>query len=310
MPQVEHELEASDHQFLGLQARFPYLFGAITTRLSHARRTSLVLIAPDNTPISPDFGDLEYNPSGHEELLASMQRLRGSQYLQDGAISAGDLAPDGRHRLSIDDESWHLLSVDSDGSVCGCVRYRSHANTVRFDDLWVRNSALAQWPDGGLALRQAVETELGVARLRQVSYVEVGGWAIAPEYRFSMEALRTALATYALARNLGGCLGITTATVRHSSSSILRKIGGSSLQWDGAELPPYYDPQYGCEMEILRFDSNSPAGKYAPWIDQLSDEIRGIPVICRTRPTVFRFPVYARVTAREYTERVPLPCTA
>ncbi|MDR3702204.1 MAG: hypothetical protein P4L56_21335 [Candidatus Sulfopaludibacter sp.] len=269
-----------------------------------------MLIAPDNAPISPDFGDLEYDPPGHEELLASMQRLRGSQYLQDGAISADELSPDGRHRLSIDDKSWHLLSVDSGGLVCGCVRYRKYANTAEFDDLGVRNSALARWPHEGLRLRRAVETELGVARLRQVSYVEVGGWAVAPEYRFSTEALRTALATYALARNLGGCLGITTATVRHASSSILRKIGGSSLQWDGKELPAYYDPQYRCEMEILRFDSKSPAGKYAQMVDQLSSEIRGIPVICRTRPTIFQFPAYARGTAREYPDRVALPCTA
>lgn len=310
MPQVEQKLEASDHQFLGLQARFPYLFGAIKTRLTHSRKTSLVLIAPDNVPLSPDFGDLEYDPSGHEELLASMQRLRGSQYLQDGAINADELSPDGRHRLSIDDESWHLLSVDGGGSVCGCVRYRKYANTAGFDDLGVRNSALARWPHEGLRLRRAVETELGVARLRQVSYVEVGGWAIAPEYRFSTEALRTALATYALARNLGGCLGITTATVRHSSSAILRKIGGASLQWDGEELPAYYDPQYRCDMEILRFDSKNPAAKYAQLVDQLSREIREVPVICRTRPAVVQFPAYARGTVRAYPDRVPLPCTA
>jgi hypothetical protein len=63
-------------------------------------------------------------------------------------------------------------------------------------------------------------------------------------------------------------------------------------------------------MEILRFDSKSPAGKYAYWVDQLSSEIREIPVICGTRPTIFKFPSYAGGIAREYPDRVALPCTA
>jgi len=212
--------------------------------------------------------------------------------------------------LSIDSESWNLLAVEADGSVCGCVRYRNHPNTSSFDELWVRNSALAKSGNFGFNLRRAVETELRVARMRQVSYVEVGGWAIAAEHRCTTEALRIALATYAMARALGGCLGITTATVRHSSSSILRRIGGSSLQHGGDALPAYYDPQYRCEMEVLRFDSARPAPKYAAWVDQLREDLRDVPVICRTWPNVLWSPARMDHAPRQYAQQLAIPCFA
>src|SRR5262249_46160257 len=153
-----------------------------------------------------------------------------------------------RHHLSIDRDSWHLLAMDNAGAVCGCVRYRAHESTTCFQELGVRHSALAHNPTLGVRLRDAVEAELREARRREVSYVEVGGWAIAPEFRCTSESVRTALATYSLAQVLGGSIGITTATVRHCSSSILRRIGGRPLEDASGEIPPYYDPQYGCEM--------------------------------------------------------------
>jgi hypothetical protein len=93
-----------------------------------------------------------------------------------------------------------------------------------------------------------------------------------------------ALATYSLAQVLGGCIGITTATTRHSSSSILRRLGGSSLESGGDELPSYYDPQFQCQMEVLGFDSDRPAPKYGGLVDRLRSEIRAAPVICAGVP--------------------------
>ena len=216
--------------------------------------------------------------------MGRMQQFRGSVYLQDGAIGRSQLSRDGRHRVAIDPHSWHLLALDGTGNICGCVRYYSHESGTRFQELWVRHSALATSKTWGGAFRRAVEAELQQARRRNVSYVEVGGWAISSERRCTTEAARTALATYSLARVLGGCIGITTATVRHSSSSLLRRIGGSSLRTDAGELPPYYDPQYTCEMEVLRFDSESPAAKYYSLVDRLRSDILNVPVVCRSNP--------------------------
>jgi hypothetical protein len=284
----------------------PALLTAITTRRVSPGRTSLILIAPEEASVPDEFRRVAFDRRRHEDLIARMQRHRAMAYLGDGAIEPREVTPDGRHQLSIDRESWHLLTLDANGAVCGCVRYLNHSNTSDFGELWLRNSALAKSPDGGLALRRAVENELRLARLRQVSYVEVGGWAISSEYRCTTEALRIALATYALAGLLGGCVGITTATVRHSSSSILRRIGGTPLESAGQQLRPYYDPQYRCEMEVLRFDSDRPAPKYQSWVDDLRSEIRDIPVVCRTWPNMLWCP--ARVNAAPRYQQLALPC--
>src|SRR5437016_6010409 len=83
--------------------------------------------------------------------------------------------------------------------------------------------------------------EMQRARRLQMRFGEVGGWAVAEEHRWTLEPLRIILAAYGLGQLLGGCAGVATATMRHKSASILRRIGLNSLRWDGAELPPYYD---------------------------------------------------------------------
>jgi len=138
---------------------------------------------------------------------------------------------------------------------------------------------MAQSDVWGMKLRAAVEADLRLAGARDVSYVEFGGWALAEELRCSTEGLRIALAMYGLAQNLGGCIGLSNATRRHRSSSILRRIGGRPLMADGVELPAYYESQYSCEMEILRFDSASPNPRYEAWIDEIGAHLLTTPVI-------------------------------
>jgi hypothetical protein len=172
-------------------------------------------------------------------------------------VGSEQLTPDGRHEAPADLESWHILAVDGDGRVGGCARYLPHGNGIPFQELAVAKSALARDPVWGDALREAVNAEMALARHLGVPYVEVGGWALGHELRNTTAALHIALSTYALARVLGGCIGIGTVTQRHFSSTILRRIGGASLRGAGCELPAYYDPAYGCMMEILGFDSRS-----------------------------------------------------
>jgi hypothetical protein len=240
----------------------------------------LVLLAPSRAEVPESFGYAKVDRDQHAGLLTRMQRLRGAMYLQDGAIEASELTSDGCHRMDIDDDSWHLLTVNETGQVCGCARYLQHRNGVSFAELTVRHSALAQCDKWGKKLKNAVEAEIANARRHQMAYVELGGWALTEEVRGTTEALRMALATFSLARLLGGGLGISTVTMRHCSASILRRIGGRSFESDGMELPSYYDPQYKCDMEMLRFDSRCPNPKYQGWIDEVQNHLATIPVYC------------------------------
>ena len=90
------------------------------------------------------------------------------------------------------------------------------------------------------------------------SYVELGGWVVGAELRCSTEAIRMLLMMYALSQALGGAIALSTATTRHNSSSILRRTGGRPLEAESAEVLPYFDPAYNCEMEMIAFDSRFP----------------------------------------------------
>src|SRR5262249_37720941 len=118
------------------------------------------------------------------------------------------------------------------------------------------------------------------------------------------EPLRIILATYGLLELLGGCTGVATATSRHHSSAILRRIGLRGLQWNGVEMPPYYDPQYRCEMEVLSFDSRFPNPRYREWVEQLASGLSEAPVYSSESP------IYSFRGILSFDARVPEPALA
>src|SRR5512140_2452445 len=77
-----------------------------------------VLLSPSNTAVPDCFGRVTTDATKRDQLLAAMQRLRGRIYLEDGAIEARHLT-DGRHRVDLDEGSWHLLVVDEDDRARG-----------------------------------------------------------------------------------------------------------------------------------------------------------------------------------------------
>jgi hypothetical protein len=185
---------------------------------------------------------------------------------------------DGRHCTDEDAGSWHLLSLNRAGRASACVWYRDRGHAPAFSDLRVSSTPLlaTTYRD---KVEQAVGSELDRARRAGLSYAEVGGWAVARESRCTSEGLLLALGAYSLGRLLGGALGMTTATVRHASSTILRRLGGSSLEHEGEEIPSYYDPKYRCVMELLRFDSRRPSAKYLGLVEALCEKLIEVPVV-------------------------------
>jgi hypothetical protein len=240
----------------------------------------LSLLAPPTVFIPNVFHDVREDRQRHRDLLSEMQRFRGSIYLDDGAIDEGALV-DGHHVVAADHHSWHLLVHDENGRISGCVRYQAHDLDSHLS-LTVFNTSIAECPEWGPTLREAVASEMALANSLDLSFVEVGGWALAEHVRGTSEALRMALAAYSLGQLLGGAVGVSTATRRHCSSSILRRIGGKSLEYAGTAIPAYYDPQYACDMEILRFHSWNPNPRYLVWVDEIRRSLQRIPVISKS----------------------------
>jgi len=256
----------------------------------------LVMLAPSQAAVPEFFRIVPSDTTMHDDLLEAVQRLRGSVYLEDGAIARDQLTADGLHQTPEDARAWHLLIVNGD-RVSACVWYLEHDDARSVEELRVRNCPLNDAADWRQTFRRAVESELRRARRNRLRYAELGGWAVARAHRHGGEGLLLALAAYSLGRAFGGALGLTTATVRHASSTILRRLGGTSLEADGTAVPTYYDPRYQCDMELLRFDSRMPNPRYVPVIELLSERFATVPVV-------------ARSTDAPYARRVPAPLPA
>jgi len=245
--------------------------------LCDRRRSEFVILPPSGHSVPAKFRNQQADSRMHFALLTKVQRFRGRIYLDDGAITHHELSSDGRHKSPVDDESWHVISLDSRGEVCACLRFLEESDLRNFDDLLVSRAAAAR-SNHGKAFRTAVEREISDARESGLRFGEVGGWAVAENYRLGPEPLRIILATYGLLELLGSCIGLATATWRHSSAQILRRIGLEPLLVDGNALPPYHDPAYDCEMEVLRFDSRLPNPKYRHMVRTLASSLLTAPL--------------------------------
>ena len=215
--------------------------------------------------------------------------------LEDGALKPDQLTADGRHRTVEDERSWHLLMLDHQHRVSACIWYLEHHAATSIRELRVRSCPLADAPDG--RLRDAVHAELARARHEQIHYSEVGGWAVSKHSRCTSEGLILILATFGLSRILGGALGVATATARHSSATILRRLGLSRFEVHGDAVKPYYDPHYECEMEVLRFDTRRASVRYHDMIDRMMPRLREVAVIGRSIHPLLEQPVGAGMAA-------------
>ena len=107
------------------------------------------------------------------------------------------------------------------------------------DELDERSYHVVVYGEGRLAgcLRY---TQIGEGAAR------IGGWWVSAPHRPTRLTRALALAPFRLARALGDTRGIATATTRHGSARLLRKLGGRVTA-------TYWDEGYGCEIERLEF---------------------------------------------------------
>jgi len=207
-----------------------------------------------------------------------MQAVRGAIYLHEGNVKENQLC-EGRHQTPEDERSWHLLMTDGAHNVSSCAWYLEHESPRSIDDLRIRNCPLYKDEEWRERLAGAVKSELTRAKRQKLRYAEVGGWAVSKAKRCTSEGLVLALAAYGLSRIMGGSLGITTANVTHASSSILRRLGGSYLEFKKTPMPAYFDVRYNTRIELLRFDSRKPSAKYLGLIECLSAKLANVAVV-------------------------------
>ncbi len=248
------------------------------TCVQESGRPELLLLAPSAGPGLASFEPSRFRhvvTDGYwrRDLLAAMQRFRGTIALEEGAINPSQLTADGRHEMEGDHQAWHLLLRQGE-EIAGCMRTVMYCPAVRATDLLVWRGALARSAEWGFSLRAAVEQQLASARSRGFHFSEPGGWVVAPGRRGTTGAVRLALSGFALAGILGHALGVFTATRKHRSAAMLRRLGGTPLSFGGTTLPAYYEPHYDCDIEILRFDTAHVRGCYDKTVREIRDSIR------------------------------------
>lgn len=239
-----------------------------------------MLLAPASAQIPSSFARTETDWTCYWTLLHEMQRLRGQVYLQDGAIDKSCLI-DGRHQVDADFNSWHLLVINGEGRIRGCARFHEHPKPGVFSELNVSHCALARNAEWSGVFEGSLRDELHFSNQVDLPFVELGGWALHEEIRGTTEALRIAFATYAFWQMMGEAVCVSTVTHRHCAASMLRRIGGRSLSQQGKELPTYFDPQYNCNMELLKFYTWAPNPRFSVWIKQMKEELANTTIVSR-----------------------------
>jgi hypothetical protein len=270
------------------------------------------LLAPSETEGSKwkyHFADTDT----YERYLFGLQRLRARAYLRDGAIQSRQVTSDGRFPMEGDERSWHLVLVDEALQVVGCLRLLPHDPfRLSFGELKLRRSALAEDAMWGPRLRNAIKADFRLARECNFAYVELAAWAIEETYRHTKAAFESVLASYAWAQLVGGCVSACTATIRNGSASMLRRIGGTSLESNGQALPRYLDPHYGCLMEILRFDSRMVPPQYSGIVGSIRRQLEESEVVVQHSsldwPLRFTSGQNSYVANRSVESSVFIPC--
>jgi hypothetical protein len=244
---------------------------------------------------------------GHQELVEAVQRLRASAYLADGAITTDDVTIDGRHESFEDERSWHFVMLGEDERPAACLWYRRHDLPVTVDQMRIERCPLARDTHWRQLLRRSINGDVTLARRERVDFGEIGGWAVAEHNRRTPDGILLVLAVFALGHLIGHSLAITTATVRHCSAMMLRRLGGTPLTHGDVEIPSYFDPQYGCDMELLRFDSRRPDSRYVRAVNLIAAQLSHVRVLsplaaipqvtAAIAPASYTLPVNASVAA-------------
>lgn len=214
-------------------------------------------------------GEKFSSPAEHRAAISEVQRFRGCVYTADGAIPVSALDEEGRHYQEFDYENYHLCLLNRERQIRGCFRLRLHEPTVEICDLRL-NDVVRRMPSGLAVLCYgALASLFELSRREGVRIGEVGGWAVDEQLRHRRASTYLPFAAWSLYQILGNAIVLASATSRHHSSAILKRIGGFPLVHGDEQLPCFMDSFHGCEMELLGFNSRRPHPKYAKIVADL-----------------------------------------
>lgn len=215
----------------------------------------VVLAPPRRAPGVDAWSEVVQSHNEHTRLLHEAQRLRGSIYAAEGAIDRSQLTRSGRHEEAEDYDAWHVLTLDAHGEVSGCMRSLQYPATVTLDEMTtLRGCRLAKAPETAMTFRLAFEALTATARRHGRPIGVPGGWAVRDDSRGGTHSFKLVFGIFAIGLAVDFSLALLTATTRHRSASMLRRLGAQPLAYNDKEVSRYFEPHYGCDMELLVID--------------------------------------------------------
>lgn len=209
--------------------------------------------------------------AGDDQLLSQIQTFRGRIYLQDGAIPESSIDATGRHRTRLDETSFHFVLRNSADEIKACFRLRLMQPRGGPEEFELQKSVLRSPADQRLHYISALDQICFEAQQDRLLIGEAGGWASDKEIRNTLAPILLPLSGWALCAIRGHAHIVAIATKRHVSADLLMRIGALRVRFGKTEAAPYFDSYFGCEMELLHFDSRIPDSKYVVLINQLKD---------------------------------------
>jgi hypothetical protein len=242
--------------------------------------STITVVPPFDVDTKPYCPQTKHSLGEHAALLAAIQRTRGAVYAAEGAIDPSVLV-DGRHESPLDRESWHACVVGADGDVQGTIRLTLYpGGKTSTPPFALLNTELFR-SEHATDARKAVEAFVLETTRAGLAVGEVGGWALAPSERRGAKGLLLALMVWVITRRAGGVRALATVTTRNRANDILTGVGGWSLE--GVPLR-YFDPQYGCEMQLMAFDSRRLSSCFESVVSELDAFTSASSVISRAAP--------------------------
>jgi 3-hydroxymyristoyl/3-hydroxydecanoyl-(acyl carrier protein) dehydratase len=246
--------------------------GSRTDRIQQTFRVKI--LPPLSCSIPKDFPVFFPTRVEQDRAIVDIQKFRGEVYVKDKAIPETALDADGRHRVETDVSSWHIMVCEGNGPACACVRMRIMAPTAKLADLDLHKVIARMNPENRVRYTDSVENVRRIAHDNKMQFAEVGGWAVANDYRETEAALISAVSVWSLARMLGGVVCIAGATTRHHSATMLQRLGAMPLDADVGEASPFFDEYYGCDMILLRGDPTRLAQRYEKLASDIITHLR------------------------------------
>jgi hypothetical protein len=233
----------------------------------------LIIIPPlfPNPDCNCVIGETFPSIAEHCDAISEVQRFRGRVYFADSAIPASALDEKGRHSQDFDFENYHLCLRKLDGRIVACLRMRLHERAAEVRDLWLHDLITRMHPELTESCYAALNSLFELSKRDNVRIGEVGGWAVDAEFRNQRVSTLLPIAGWSLYQLIGDALVVASATTRHHSSAILKRIGGFALMLEDEQLPSFMDDFHGCEMELLGFDSRRPDPKYKKLVAELKE---------------------------------------